>query len=163
MIAAQRTGAGSNQVTDACEPGKGQGMSASGDAQAREFSQPTCDKGGFGVISHIHAIIDTRANCNNVLERPSELNAYNIMCRVDSIVSGSKQNTGAHCHFMIVGRYDSRGRLSLRYFARNIGTAQSGNPIASIGQFFTDDFGHSLQAANLYALAGIYKYGVVVH
>src|SRR3989442_5896834 len=104
MIAAQGTGAGSNQVTDARESGKCQRMSASGDAQAREFSQSTCDKGGFGVISHIHAIIDTRANCDNVLERTTELNTHDIMCRVDTIVSGSKQNTCAYSHFMIVSR-----------------------------------------------------------
>src|SRR2546426_795745 len=112
MIAAQGTGAGSNQVTDARESGKCQRMSASGDAQAREFSQSTCDKGGFGVISHIHAIIDTRAIFFFNDTATTEIYTHDIMCRVDTIVSGSKQNTCAYSHFMIVSRYDSRGRLS---------------------------------------------------
>ena len=51
-------------------------MSASGEAQACEFSQAASYKGRFGVISHIHTIIDTRTNCNNILERPTEFNAH---------------------------------------------------------------------------------------
>src|SRR6266566_2932581 len=120
MIAAQGTGASSNQITDTCESGKGQRMSASSEAQARKLSQPACYKGGFGVISHIHAVIDTRTNCNNVLERPTEFDSHDIMCRVDAIDRGSKQDTCVYGHLLIIGRYDSRSRLSLRYFARNI-------------------------------------------
>src|SRR6266852_236257 len=112
MITAQGTGAGSNQISDACESGKSQGMSAGSKTQAREFGQPACNKGGFGVISHVHAIINTRTNCNNVLERPTKFDSHNIICRVDTIGGASKQSTCVYCYLLIVGRYNGRGRLS---------------------------------------------------
>src|SRR6266566_6337613 len=120
MITAQGTRAGSNQISDTRESGKSQGMSAGGKAQAREFSQSACNKGSFGIIPHIYAVIDTRTNCNNVLERPAKFNTHDIICCVDTIVGGSKQSASVYCYLLIVSRHNSRGRLSLRYFTRHI-------------------------------------------
>src|SRR2546425_1473109 len=123
MITTQGTCTGSNQVSYACESGKSHGMSAGSKTQAREFSQPACNKSGFGVISHVHAIINTCTNCNNVLERSAKFNAYNIISCVDTISGGRKQCTCVNCYLLIVCCYNGRGRLSLRYFTRHVGAA----------------------------------------
>src|SRR5712692_8836389 len=115
MITAQGTGAGSNQISDACESGKSQGMSAGSKTQAREFSQPACNKSGFGVISHVHAIINTRTNCNNVIERSAKFNANNIICCVDTISGGRKQCTCVNYYLLIVGYYNFLSSLTLCY------------------------------------------------
>src|SRR5438094_426618 len=104
MITAQGTRAGSNQISDTRESCKSQGMSTSSKTQAREFSQSSCNKGSFGAIPHIHAIIDACTNCNNVFERPSKFNTHNIMCCVDTIVGGGEQSASVYCYLLIVSR-----------------------------------------------------------
>src|SRR5260370_13700359 len=85
LIAAQWTGTGNNQVTNTRETGKGHGMSASGEAEAREFCQAARDKGSFGVLSHIHTIIHTSTNGDDVLYRPTQFNAHDIIHSIDPV------------------------------------------------------------------------------
>src|SRR5436305_9678406 len=57
------------------------------------------------------------------------------------------------------GGYNGGRRFPLRHFPRNIGPAEGNDTALCMGNFFADDLGHALKAANFNTLTGIYKQG----
>ena len=66
------------------------------DAEARHLHQPARQQRGLGIIAQAKAIIDAGGDADDVLERPSQLDADRIAIRVDAKILGAENAVGRY-------------------------------------------------------------------
>src|SRR5947209_15996869 len=163
LVTAQGAGAGGNEVSYAGKAGESERMSASGNPQARDLRQTTGDEGGFGIIAEAHAVVEARADGNDILQGPTQFDAYHIIRRIDAIERHGQEGAGVYRYIRLIGSDDGGGWLFLSHLARNIGTAERRDMFIGIGDLLADDLCHALKGADLYTLAGAYQQRFFMH
>src|SRR5579875_1448890 len=154
LVATERTGARGDEVTHTGQTGEGERIRARSDAQTRDFGKAASDEGGFGVFPISHTIVEARADGNDIFQRATQFHTDYITGRVDAECGAAQYGASATGHILIVGGDDGGGRLFLSYLTRDGGSAEGRDTVMASWQLLLDNFGHTLQSVDLYALAG---------
>jgi hypothetical protein len=77
-VAAERAGAGEDEVADTGEAGEGFALAAAGDGEAGDFGDAAGDEGGGGVVAEADAGSDAGGDGDDVLEGSAELDADDV-------------------------------------------------------------------------------------
>ena len=85
-VAAQRTGAREHEIAESGEPGERRRLRAQRDAEPRHLGQPARDQRRARVEAEPETLGDSRRDGHDVLERAAELDADDVVVRVDAKV-----------------------------------------------------------------------------
>ena len=78
-VAAVHTGAGDNEVADACEPCEGVGTRAECQSQTGDFVETAGHEGSFGIVAKAQTIADAGAQGDDVFECAAKFTARHIV------------------------------------------------------------------------------------
>src|SRR2546421_1369679 len=159
LVAAQGAGTGSNEVTNACQAGKCEGVGARSDAQAGNLGQTTCHKCGLGIVPIAHTIVETSANSDDILQRATKLDTYEITGRIDAKPHCVEQGASMVRDIPFNGGYNRGRRFSFRPFLSNSRPLRGYDTALRTRNFFANDLGHAFEAANFNTFTGIHKQG----
>ena len=157
MVSAQRTGTGGDEITNTGKTHKGERMGTCGDTQSGHLRHSSSDKGSFRTITIAHAIVKARSDGNDILERSTQFDAHQIVCRVDTKVCGVEEGASTYSYLFFVGCHNGGSRFPFSYLARNIRTAECRNTRARLRKLFSDNLGHTLEAVDLNALGSAHE------
>ena len=82
-VAAVRAETGRNQVADATQTLKGARLSAHRHPEANQLSNRASDERRFGIITETEPVANSGRNGENILQRPTELDAYDLVTRIN--------------------------------------------------------------------------------
>jgi hypothetical protein len=149
-VAAERAGAGGDEVAHAGETGKGFCLAAQRHPKARDLAEAARDHGGAGIVAGAHAVADAAGYGDHVLQCTGQLAADHIVVAVDAEQSRAEQCLKVLQQRRIFHCQHAGGCLAAQYLHGQVRAAERANRMTR--QFGANDLAHAQGARLLEAL-----------
>ena len=120
VVARQVRAAGGDQVAHPGQAGEGQRVGAGGDPEPGHLGQAAGQQAGLAVVAEAEAVGGAGGDRDDVLERPAQLDAEDVLVDVQPEAPPGEPRDDALGEVEVRGRDDGRRRQVARHLGRQV-------------------------------------------